>query len=146
MGQDIKKFKVRMQKFLDDFVLWTETYGFETNPTKTVMQVYSRKWIEISILRVKGHVIENRKEHKLLGITLDSPNITWKAHIDYLRINCIQQMKIMKVMASTKWGATTKIMRLCYAIHNLPFNTHTTEYFKNANILKLNRSIWISNL
>ena len=22
-------------------------------------------------------------------------------------------------------------------IHNLPFNTHTTEYFKNANFLKL---------
>ena len=72
MGQDIKNVKLRMQRFLDDFVLWTETWGFEINPTKTVMQGFSRKRIEIPIFRVKGHVIENRKEHKLLGITLDS--------------------------------------------------------------------------
>ena len=50
MGQDIKKLKLRMQRFLDDFVLWTETWGFEINPTKTVMQVFSRKRIEIPIL------------------------------------------------------------------------------------------------
>ena len=40
MGQDIKNLKLRMQRFLDDFVLWTETWGFEINPTKAVMQVY----------------------------------------------------------------------------------------------------------
>ena len=27
--------------------------------------------------------------------------------------------------------------KACRAIHNLPFNTHTTEYFKNAKFLKL---------
>ena len=27
--------------------------------------------------------------------------------------------------------------KACRAIHNLPFNTHTTEYFKNVKILKL---------
>ena len=27
--------------------------------------------------------------------------------------------------------------KACRAIHNLPFNTHTTEYFKKSNILKL---------
>ena len=30
MGQDIKKLKLRMQKFLDDFVLWTETWGLKS--------------------------------------------------------------------------------------------------------------------
>ena len=27
--------------------------------------------------------------------------------------------------------------KACWVVHNLPFNTHTTEYFKNATFLKL---------
>ena len=40
----------------------------------------------------------------------DSPNFTWRSHIEYLKMDC----KIMKVMASTKWDESTKIMRLFY--------------------------------
>ena len=93
MGQDLKKLRVKMRKFLNDFVLLTETQFFEINPTKTVksiMQAYWRKRIEMPILPVNVHVglvglidyFENRKKHKLLAIIFDSPNLTWKAHID----------------------------------------------------------------
>ena len=44
-------------------------------------------------------------------------------------------------MHGTYANITNKIFILqknaCRAIHNLPFNTHTTEYFKSAKILKL---------
>ena len=53
--------KVKMQKFLNDFVLWTEKWGLEVNPNKTVIQVYTRKRIEIPIIRLSGCVIENKR-------------------------------------------------------------------------------------
>ena len=47
----------------------------------------------------------------------------------------------IEVWHGTYANITNKIFILqkkaCRTIHNLPFNTHTTEYFKNANILKL---------
>ena len=39
MGQDLKKLRVKMRKFLNDFVLLRETQFFEINPTKTVKSV-----------------------------------------------------------------------------------------------------------
>ena len=47
----------------------------------------------------------------------------------------------IEVWHGTYANITNKIFILqnkaCRDIHNLPFNTHTTEYFKNAKILKL---------
>ena len=51
----------------------------------------------------------------------------------------------IEVWYGTYANITNKIFILqkkaCRAIHNMPFNTHTTEYFKNANFFKTNRSI-----
>ena len=46
----------------------------------------------------------------------------------------------IEVWHGTYANITNKIFILqkkAWAIHNLPFNTHTTEYFKNAKIVKL---------
>ena len=36
--------------------------------------------------------------------------------------------------------SSTLPKKSCWGIHNLPFNTHTTEYFQNAKNLRTNRS------
>ena len=53
-GQTIHLLKDKMQKFLNDFVLWTEKWGLEVNLNKTVIQVYTRKWIEIPVIQLRG--------------------------------------------------------------------------------------------
>ena len=62
-GQSIDLLKDKMQIFLNDFVLWTEKWGLKVNPNKTVIQVYTRKRIEICVIRLRGCVIENKKNH-----------------------------------------------------------------------------------
>ena len=51
----------------------------------------------------------------------------------------------IEVWHGTYANITNKILILqkkeCKVIHSLPVNTHTTEYFKNANILKLESQI-----
>ena len=42
---------------VESVVLWTEKWGLEVNPNKTVIQVYTRKRIEIPIIRLRGCVI-----------------------------------------------------------------------------------------
>ncbi len=45
-----------------------------------------------------------KQEHTFLGMRLDGPVLTWKAHIDYLRTSCLKRLNIMKSIASTRWG------------------------------------------
>ena len=58
----------------------------------------------------------------------------------YSLVNIFLQYGI-EVWHDTYANITNKIFILqkkaCLAIHNFPFNTHKTEYFKNAKFLKL---------
>ena len=74
----------------------------------------------------------------------DSPNLTWRSHIEYLRMDFMQRMKIMKVMASTKWGASTKIMRLFYIAYirakldygSILYSSAASTHLKKSEVLQ----------
>ena len=72
----------------------SEKWWLEINPSKTVVQIFTKKRIEIPLLRMKEPVIENKKQQRLLGMIFDSPNLTWKPHIEYLIVDCMQRMNI----------------------------------------------------
>ena len=52
--------------------------------------------------------------HKLLGLHYDAPLLCWKAHVDYLRVECAKRIDLMKTISSIKWGASSKILRSFY--------------------------------
>lgn len=114
IGNDIDEVKGRIQDYMDRFTKWSQDWGLQINPRKTVMQMYTRKRISVPIIKVNKQVVEYKKEQRLLGIIMDCPVLTWRPHIDYLVTDCIRRIDILKSLASTKWGANCKILRQFY--------------------------------
>ena len=110
----------------------------ETNNIKFLGIIFDKH------LTYKNHVdVKARKISKYLGILFKLSKylrLEIRKTLYYSLINAFLLYGI-EVWHGTYGQITNKIFILqekaCMAIHNLPFNTHTTEYFKNANILKL---------
>ena len=113
-GADVKATCKNMQCYLRKLEKWMNMWGMILNPGKTYMQYYTRRRIQCPILRVNNRVVEYKKVHKLLGLFYDSPLLTWKAHIDYLQVECLKRLDLMKTISSVKWGASSKVLRTFY--------------------------------
>ena len=51
-------------------------------------------------------IIPCRQLNKLFGITLDSPILTWKPHIDYLITKRQKKLDMMRCMAGMRYGVS----------------------------------------
>ena len=115
IDSDVDRAKQKMQIYLRQFSLWAETWGLIINPQKTFVQHFTRKRnISCPLLRIQNKVIEYKKSQKLLGVILDSPRLTYKPHIDYLRQDCIRRIDLMKTISSAAWGASSTKLRQFY--------------------------------
>ena len=114
-GDNIEEVRQKVQNYIDDFQSWCEKWGMVISPQKTVFQYFTRKKIGAPItLNINGQSIQYMKSQKLLGLFLDSPYLTWKDHITYLKKDCIRRMDLLKSISSIKWGASTVILRNFY--------------------------------
>ena len=119
-----------------------------------------RKLLHLTNIKIGSATIEETNNIKYLRIIFDK-HLAFKHHVDvidrklskYMKEYYLNYLNIcyslvnpfllygIKVWHGTYANITNKIFILqkkaCRAIHNLPFNTHTTEYFKSAKILKL---------
>ena len=110
----------------------------ETNNIKFLGIIFDKH------LTFKHHVdVIARKISKSVGILFKLSKYLPLTIIKTLYYSLINQFLLygIEVWHGTYANITNKIFILqkkaCRAIHNLPFNTHTTEYFKNTKILKL---------
>ena len=53
-------------------------------------------------------------DHKFLGITLDSPKLTWNRHINKLKVNCTKRVSILKCVAHNHWGSNRETLLMLY--------------------------------
>ena len=116
-GNDKENIKVKLQQYLNMLVKWCRKWGLKINPKKTYIQMYTRKRVEPPVIRVMHRVLEYKTEHRLLGLILDAPTLTWKKHIEALKISCMQRLNIMKAVASTNWGASKTVLRQIYILY-----------------------------
>jgi exonuclease III len=113
--KDIKVCTRDMQNYINRVVRWIEDWGFVVSQEKSIMQVFTTKRrMQNSIIRVKNVAIPCNKEYKLLGLILDAPKLTYRAHIDYLVNDIRKRLSIMKVISSISWGASKKVLRNFY--------------------------------
>lgn len=104
----------QLQRYLDSFSRWAESWGLIINPQKTVMQFFTRKKIQCPVVKMKRKTIEFKKEQKLLGLVFDAPLLTWKPHITALKRDCSKRIDLMKTLSSSVWGASSKMLRRFY--------------------------------
>ena len=109
-----QQMEVQLQNYLNQISVWAQTWGFIVNPNKTTFQYFSsKKWTPIQI-HFNDSPILHVKEQRLLGLILDSPNLTWNKHVEKLKTDCIRRISIMKTIASINSGASFYVLRLFY--------------------------------
>jgi ribonuclease HI len=114
-GKDLPTCTRIMQRYIERLVKWIEGWGLVVSEEKSSMQVFtSKRKNQNTIIRVKNRVIPQKKEQRLLGLILDAPNLTYKAHINYLIEDVRKRLAIMKVLSSISWGASKKVLRNFY--------------------------------
>lgn len=106
--------KRNMQQYIQKFAEWADRWGLIINPQKTKMQHFTKKRMTCPILRIHNQVIEYVKEQRILGMIMDSPSLNWKAHIDYVKSDCLKRLDLIKVFSSPSYGASTRILRNFY--------------------------------
>jgi hypothetical protein len=67
--------KSLMQRYLDEFHSFCNTWGFVVNVQKTVFQYLTTKRVKVPVLRYHYQAITYRRQHKLLGMMLDAPHL-----------------------------------------------------------------------
>ena len=84
-GENLIKIKTVMQRFINELEVWFDQWKINLNEGKTVMQLYTRRRnYTMPVLRWKNKVIKIENCHKLLGMQLDSPRLTWNSHIVFI--------------------------------------------------------------
>ena len=102
-----------MQNYINKLTTWFKKQGLIVNPDKTYFQYFYKKTAEIKI-DINNIQIKKVKEHKLLGMIIDMPHLTWKEHLKTIISEGYRRINIMKALSSTSWGASPKILRMFY--------------------------------
>ena len=147
--------KVQKALFADDIIIWTSSesetrlrdklnqalltistfckfWKLEINTTKTVYNLFSsnNKFANRDLkLRIDGQNIQKDPNPKYLGIVLDK-QLNFKTHINNTVKKASKKLRLLKTLASTKWGADKNTLRNLY----LGYVRSTMEY---ANTLQI---------
>ena len=98
---------------------WAATWNLQFNPNKCKAMYFTKKRIEdqLPILRVRNEEVEWVKTFKYLGLTFDSPTLTWKEHIEDTCRQGLQRVNTMKAMAGQTWGAEKELLLRVFKIY-----------------------------
>ena len=104
-----------LQKSINAVSKWADEHGFRFSSSKTVAVRFTRcsRRETIPHLKIKDSIIPYEEEVKFLGMTFDY-KLTWKSHIDQLKIKVKKSLNILRVISCFSWGADKKSLLRLY--------------------------------
>ena len=102
-----------MQTKLSTLEKWTKKWGIKISPSKTKAIFFSRRKNPTFSLKINNITIELVKHHKFLGIIFDK-NLTWRPHLEDLKIKCNSDLNLLKLLSNQSWGADYSVLHLLY--------------------------------
>ena len=127
-----------MQESLDSIAKWCAQWGQKINPLKSTMTYFTRKRVEPQKLKINNHDIPFQKTIKILGVTFDAPNLTWKSHIENITIKCQRRLNLMRSLAGRN-GISKDLLRLYYDSHIRSLINYGLPLFSSASPTLLNK-------
>ena len=103
--------KEALQIAINNFHQWCSTWGLQVNPGKSAVMYFTRKRaFQPPILHYGSTPIPLEKERKFLGLTFDSPTLTWASHIKRVKEKCAKRLNLLKIVANSKFGCSRSIL------------------------------------
>lgn len=137
--------QLNLQKQLDKISNWCQEWGFIINPQKTTLQHFTLRKLDKPLLKLSGNIIQHTKEQKLLGLTFDSPRLTWGPHIRITQADCHRRINIMKSIASINYGASFKNLRMFYLAYIRAKLNYGSSVFASASKTNLQKLCTVQN-
>ena len=125
---------------------WATKWNLQFNPAKTMAMCFTqRRNLQLPTLKILNEDIRYVQTFKYLGLTLDAPFLTWKAHIDDLTIQANQRLNIMRALAGTSWGAERELLLRIYTTYVRPKILYGATAFTSASETRLDELEKIQN-
>ena len=126
--------RAAMQEALNKFEEWTTRWGMQISPQKscTLMFTQKRSLGSGPQLTIGNNSIPCGQQNKLLGVTLDSPNLTWRPHINNLIIKCHKRLNIMRCMAGISSGISRTHLKTFYTAYIKSVADYCLPIFSSA--------------
>ena len=128
----------RLQSAITQVVAWTESRGFTISRSKTcALHIHRSRTYTEPDLRLHGEMIPFLPTVRFLGLIFDE-KLTWKYHVQQLKIDCLHRSIILRIASHFTWGADrTTSLRLYRAIIRSKLDYGSVVYGSaKANILK----------
>ena len=106
-----------------------ESNGFKVNVGKTQCIVFDSD--HVGKIRINNQVVESSDSVQYLGMIIDK-KLTFKKHIDKLRVKGEKALRILSYMSGTNWGLSVKHRKLIFKNFILPKITYGEEIFSQA--------------
>ena len=106
-----------VQNHIDKLVYWATINGQEFNEEKAIKLMFFDKLKNITrdqINHLSRRQYEYITEMKLLGMTFDSPKLTWSHHINILRSSCNKRVNLLKSISHNHWGSSRDSLLILY--------------------------------
>jgi len=113
-GGDVEAVVLSVQRALDSIYQWTLEWGQSISIPKTKAMYFTNRRTYPSNITIDGQNLEYVSKFKFLGVVFDSPRLTWKDHINHLRVSCSSSISVMKSVSHNKWGADRKTLLKYY--------------------------------
>lgn len=92
---------------------------------------------QIPTIKINNEELKFTTKHKILGLEFDAPKLTWRNHINNLKIKCSNRINIMKKLSSTTWGANRETMINIYIKPKIEYGITIYGTTNNTEMKKL---------
>ena len=123
----------KLQSLLTEMVTFFSNKSLLNSSDKTKAMIFSSKSnLNPKPIKVNGREVQFVSKFKYLGVTLDSPRLTWKPHIQELAFASNKRANILKALSARAWGADKKTLIMLYKSLVLSKLNYGAELFSTA--------------
>ena len=114
-GKQMHTIERKLQLCLKKIQEWAEENGFRFSKSKTVCMHFCtlRKEHADPTLILNGTEIPLVEEFKFLGVIFDK-KLSFKSHINYIKVKCSRALNLLKVVSNMNWGADRDVLLRLY--------------------------------
>lgn len=113
-GKNHQQMKYLIQNAICQLENWSKSSGFAFSAEKTKCILFSKKRRRLTpTLTLCGNHLQFTECMRYLGVYFDH-KLSWKTHIEHLKVSCNRSICLMRCIANHQWGAESNILLQLY--------------------------------